>query len=545
MHSSSTRRFGRSTAVSAAVGVVLVAVGSAQPASAQPAGKDRPSVGSPATSPASSCAGGTVLGDTSVTFRARLDSPSGRALGAEFRLTRADGTVVTAVGPGQLTVASGQEAVVQVPAASFEGAAAGRITDFVWQFRADADGRKSQWSPACRFSFDPTRQGAPVVPEPSGAVIGKPVTVTVAPPADGSVPAGYRYQLNVGAPVEVAAVAGRAVITLTPGTAVNSLTVTSVSPGGNPGGSTQLFFSAAAPPPNLTTADLTGDGVPDLVTVGGRNGLPSGIWLAPGTGDGHVGPAVNIGAAGPGYNTEATPADYDGTVALAGRFTAGSFQDVLFYHPAGIRAGHLGVRGGDGSGGALLAGGPNGDLTDWSGNHPSQVAEAGTVSGRATGFPDLLGIAPDGSGGTALTLYPAGWTTGTFDMPVALNVRTPDGGTDWNDWTIASTEVAAPGGGTGTALFLWKRSTGELDLWKDLAADPNTGALTYRSFPVATGWNTGADVELRAADIDSDGDPDLWTVGTGGQVTANLFGDPSATGTAGPTLVPDSLSAAG
>lgn len=523
--------------------MVLVAVGSVQPASAHAAGKDRPSVGSPGTSPASACAGGTVLGDTSVAFRARLQDPAGTALSAEFRLVRADrpGTAVMAVGPGKLTVASGQEAVVEVPAATFENAAGGRITDFVWQFRADADGLKSQWSPQCRFAFDPTRQGAPVVAGPSGAVIGKPVTVTVAPPADGSVPAGYSYQLNVGAPVEVPADGGRAVITLKPDRAVNTLTVTSLSPGGNSGGRVQLTFSAAAPPPNLTTADLTGDGVPDLVTVGGRDGLPSGIWLAPGTGDGHVGPAVNIGAAGPGFSTEPTPSDWDGAVPLTGRFTGGSFQDLLFYYPGGIRAGHFGVRAGDGGGGALPAGGPNGDLTDWVGSYPSQVAEAGTVSGRATGFPDLLGIAPDGSGGTALSLYPAGWVTGVFDMPTALNVRTPDG-TDWNDWTIASTEVAAPGGTTSTALFLWKKSTGELDVWKDLAADPNTGALTYHAFPVATGWNTGADVQLRAADIDSDGTPDLWTVGAGGQVTANLFHGLSATGPAGLTQVNSTLS---
>ncbi|GAA2750758.1 hypothetical protein [Kitasatospora cinereorecta] len=520
---------------------MLIAVGSAQPASAQSADKDRPSVSSPATSPASACAGGTVLGDTEVDFRARMQNPAGTALTAEFRLVRADRPETAVAAAGSLAVTSGQEAVVVVPAATFENAAGGQITDFVWQFRADADGRKSQWSPQCRFSFDPTRQGAPVASAPSGAVIGKPVTVTVAPPADGSVPAGYSYQLNAGAPVEVRADAGRAMITLTPGRAVNTLTVTSLSPGGNVGGQVQLDFFAAAPPPNLTTADLTGDGIPDLVTVGGRNGLPSGIWLAPGTGDGHVGPAVNIGAAGPGFNTEPTPSDWDGALPLTGRFTGGSFQDLLFYYPGGIRAGHFGVRGGDGSGGPLPTGGVNGYLSDWSGNYPSQVAEAGAISGRATGFPDLLGIAPDGSGGTALSIYPAGPITGMFDMPTSLNVRTPDGSTDWNDWTIASTEVAAPGGGTGTALFLWKKSTGELDLWKDLAADPNTGALTYQSVPLATGWNTGADVQLQAADINSDGTPDLWTVGAGGQVTANLFHDLSATGPAGLTQVSSTL----
>ncbi|GAA4832532.1 VCBS repeat-containing protein [Kitasatospora terrestris] len=531
-----------------AVGVVLVAVGTAQPASAAPAGQDRPTASSPATAPASACAGGTVIGDTEISFRAKLESASGTAPSAEFRLARADApeTPVREVRPGQLTVTSGQDAVVPVPAADLEAAAGGKITDFVWQFRAHADGRKSQWTPTCRFSFDPTRQGAPVVAAASGAVIGKPVTVTVAPPADGTVPAAYQYQLNVGGPVTVPADAGRAVITLTPDRAVNTLAVTSVSPGGNFGGTTQSVLYAAAPPPNLTTADLTGDGIPDLVTVGGRHGLPSGLWLAPGTGDGRVGPAVNIGKDGPGYGSEPAPADFDGAVVLTGRFTARSFQDVLIYQPGGIRAGLTSVRAGDGSGGPLALNGPNGyALDDWSGNRPSQIAEAGTVAGRDTGFPDLLGIAPTDSGGTALTLYPAGPMADFFDMPTALDVRTPDGGTDWNDWTIASTEVAVPGGGTATALFLWKKSTGELDLWKDLAADPGTGALTYRAFPVATGWNTGADVDLQAADIDSDGDPDLWTVGAGGQVTANLFGAPSATGPASLVQVTSTLPVSG
>ncbi|MER5637895.1 VCBS repeat-containing protein [Kitasatospora sp. NPDC002227] len=523
---------------------MLIAVGAAQPASAQPARAGAPSVSSPTTSPASVCAGGTVLGDGDVTFRARVDGQAGTMPTAEFRLARAD-QPETAVKSGSLSVPSGQDAVMRVPAATFEGSAGGRITDFVWQFRAEADGSKSKWTPTCRFSFDPTRQGAPVVAAPSGAVIGKAVTVTVAPPADGSVPVAYSYQLNSGAPVQIPATGGRAVITLTPDRAVNSLSVTSLSPGGNFGGQTQISFTATAPPPDLTTADLTGDGIPDLVTVGGKNGLPSGIWLAPGTGDGHFGPAVNIGAAGPGFNAGPTPSDYDGAVAITGRFTGGSFQDTLFYYPGGIRAGYVGVRGGDGKGGALPAGGPYSWLNDWSGNYPSQVAEAGAISGRNTGFPDLLGIAPDGSGGTALSLYPAGWVTDSFDMPTALNVRTPDGGTDWNDWTIASTEIAAPGGGTGTALFLWKKSTGELDLWKDLAADPSTGALTYHAFPVATGWNTGADVDLQAADINSDGTPDLWTVGAGGQVTANLFSNLSATGPAGLTQVRSTLSVSG
>ncbi|WBO65763.1 hypothetical protein [Streptomyces camelliae] len=75
-----------------------------------------------------------------------------------------------------------------------------------------------------------------------------------------------------------------------------------------------------------------------------------------------------------------------------------------------------------------------------------------------------------------------------------------DGTADWNNWTIATTQLPTTGGGSSTAMFLWKKSTGELDLWKNLAAD-----------------------------ADSDGIPDLWTVSAGGSVTANLFTNLSST----------------
>ncbi|MEU5383788.1 FG-GAP repeat domain-containing protein [Kitasatospora cineracea] len=515
--------------------MLLAAAGlAAQPAAAA---ADLPAPALPSTSPSTACQGGTLLGDTSVTFSARIDGPGAGVLDAEFRITTADHdeTVVAGTGPGRLSVPVGQEARYPVPRDVLFAAADGRITTFAWKVRTVYGGRHSTWS-TCRFAFDPTRQGAPVVTAPTGAVIGRPVTVAVAPPADGTVPAGYRYQLNSDPWVDVPAdTAGRASFTFTAPREVDTLTVTSLSPGGNQGGSTALSFAAAAPPPNLTTGDLDGDGKPDLVTVGGRAGLASGIWAAPGRGDGHLGAARNIGVNGPGFKTDPTPGDFDGALALTGRFTGGSFQDVLVYWPSGPRAGLALVLSGDGSGGPLPGGGVHGHLTDWSGgNAPTQVVEGGNVSGRGTGLADLLGIAPNGSGGTSLTLYASGWAPGAYGMPRPLTAPTPDGDRNWNDWTIASTELPAAGGGTSTALYLWKKSTGELTLWKDLAADPGTGTLTYRAFPVATGWNTGADLTLQAADIDSDGTPDLWTLDGAGHVTADLV---TGLGTGAPATV--------
>ncbi|MEV6023033.1 hypothetical protein [Streptomyces sp. NPDC052036] len=121
------------------------------------------------------------------------------------------------------------------------------------------------------------------------------------------------------------------------------------------------------------------------------------------------------------------------------------------------------------------------------------------------------------------------------------NNPTPDGTTDWSNWTIATMQLPTRGGGSGTAMYLWKKSTGELDLWENLAADPDAGNLTYTSYLVATGWNTGAALTLQAADANGDGIPDLWAVSTGGTVTANLFTNLSTTAPVTQTQVTETL----
>ncbi len=386
--------------------------------------------------------------------------------------------------------------------------------------------------------------------QPGATTIGTPTTVMVSAPTSGPVPAEYRYQLNESAPVDVKPNAsGGATLTLTPTRTVNTLTVTSLSPGGNFGGSTTVSFDSATPPPNLTDGDLTGDHVPDLVTVGGQNGLPSGLWLAAGAGNGHVATTpTDIGVNGNGSGSTGSPSDFDGATVLTGRFTGGYEQDVLVYYPAGLHAGSGVILQGNNNGTPLVPGQtpelPSGSLADWNGDNPTQIVNAGNTSGLNTGFPDLLGILGDDANGYGLGLYTS-TIPGGYSIPVTLNVTTPDGTADWNDWTIAATQLPTGGGATSTALFLWKKSTGELDLWENVTADPNTGATSYTAYPLATGWNTGADVSLQAADIDGDGVPDLWTTGAGEKVTANLFSGLSTTGPATLTQVTDTLHAAG
>ncbi|WFE93194.1 LamG-like jellyroll fold domain-containing protein [Micromonospora sp. WMMD987] len=72
-------------------------------------------------------------------------------------------------------------------------------------------------------------------------------------------------------------------------------------------------------------------------------------------------------------------------------------------------------------------------------------------------------------------------------------------------------------------MFLWNRSTGALHLWSDLTFDLDTAQLTYVSRTLATAdWNKGTALVLRAADINGDGNPDLWTTGASSAVTAWL-----------------------
>ncbi|OIK07259.1 hypothetical protein [Streptomyces monashensis] len=494
------------------------------------------------------------MGDGDVTLYAKVSDPDGGTLGADFRLSphgSESGDATAESDPAKLTVQSGDSAVYVIPKATLESAAGGSVTEFDWKVRATDLHRTGDWSTVCHFSFDPTRPGTPVIAPPGASTVGRPLSVAVTAPSGGTVPSSYRYQLDAGAPATVTADAsGNATITVTPTSRTNTLSVTSMSAGGNFGGTTTIAFDSTAPTTGQADGDLTGDGIPDLLTVGARNGLPSGLWLAPGTGDGHVGTAPrDIGVNGNGFNTVGSPSDFDGSDVVAGRFTGGTEQDVLVYYPGGNDAGGGEIVKGNGDGSPLnpvsgtAVGIPAGAFQDINGDNPVQLADAGNTSGGNTGFPDLVGVSGDSVNGYALDLYPSGAGAGVYQFPVALNAHTPDGTADWNNWTVATTQLPTTGGASSTAMFLWKKSTGELDLWKNLAADPNTGNLTYTAYPVATGWNTGAALDLQAADANSDGVPDLWTVSAGGTVTANLFTDLSTTAPATVTRVTEALTA--
>lgn len=482
------------------------------------------------TSPATACPAATtsIIGDGPLSLYALVSDPDGGALGVEFDLwkTADDRTVVASSDPAKLTYSSGSTAVFNVPQTTLEGAAASAVTRFSWKVRV-TDGRAtSKWSATCGFDFDPTRPGAPIVSAPADetTTVSQPASVAVAPPTTGTLPSFYSYQLNAGPPATVTADAsGHATIVVTPTWQTNTLTVTSLSAGRNVGGSVSVTFNSA-PAPTAKDGDLTGDGRADLVTAGSANGLPAGLWLAPGDTTGSSIIATNIGSTG---LISGQPSDFDGAQVSTGHFTGYGPQDVLAYFPGGPRAGSAAILQGTGTASAVT-----GEfqwvsadyLTDNNGLSPIAVANAGDSSGQDQGFADLIGISGSASTGYYLDYYPAGPVTGFWQLPVQLGTATPTGQVDWNNWTITAAQTAG-----GTAMFLWNSTTGDLYLWQDLAFDLNTGLLTYTPVKLASGWNAGTALTLRAADINADGTPDLWTVGTGALTTAWLVTDLTAT----------------
>ncbi|MEU6220931.1 FG-GAP-like repeat-containing protein [Streptomyces sp. NPDC047022] len=514
------------------------------------------------TSPSTSCQDDMVVGDGNVTLYAGTSDSDGGTLGTSFKLTtHGSGTVVDQSDSNSLTGQSGSTAVYVIPKADLEGAAGGKVTEFDWNVAVSDFKYFGGTSTTCHFSFDPTRTGPPVIAQPTSSTVGQPLSVSIAPPGKGTTPSSYEYQLNGGAPVNVTAdSSGDATITVTPTRHTNVLSVSSLSAGSNYGDTAAVHFDSANPASAQADGDLTGDSIPDLLTVGGKNGLSSGLWLANGasatgnaTPSGHVvSSPVDIGVNGSGLTSNGSPSDFDGAIAFTGAFTDSGFQDVLVYYPSGSNAGTGAVLSGNGDGSALntrynedVKNITSGSFQDIYGDDstPVQLANAGTASDSGSPYPDLIGVSGNATNGYALNLYQAQATIRTWiAFPLTVNANTPDGTADWNNWTLSTMQLPASGGGSSTAMFLWNKSTGQLHLWENLAADPYGGTLTYTDYPIATGFHTGQDLTLQAADINGDGTPDLWTTGTSATTTANLFTSLSTTSTAALSQNTDILS---
>ncbi|WP_106318876.1 hypothetical protein [Actinoplanes italicus] len=508
------------------------------------------------TSPTTSCSASpsTAIGDGPVKLFATVSDPNKDTMGLEFKLWKTSDTSQTAlatsnmktftagnnttpvmdISPAILRTASG------VPAGQTSG---GTITEFSWKIRttdyaevpSDTSHHSKDWSPTCKFRYDPTRTGAPGVTV-VGAQIGRMVTINITRNEKGTAPAGYLVQLNGGAPISVSADAsGNATAQVVPTRFTNIVAVTSKSAAGNIGETgTEIFNAAPAKP--AQPDDLTGDDFADVVAVGGGNDLPPGLWVAGGENNGQVAAfGTNIGVYGNGTTGTKAPASYNGAQVVTGAFTGNGMLDVMVYYPTGEKAGSGSVIGGNGDGSVLLPDSGNQftvtadkllEFSDVTSDYvpdsqPAQITGVGDIIGYGDVYPDLLGIAGNATAGHHLNYY---ITSGpaSFQFPYTLTTATPTGGSDWNNWTIAATRTSA-----GTEMYLWNRGAGALYLWRNL--DFTTGELTYTQHTIATsGWRTTA-ATLQAADIDRDGDADLWTIGSGATVTAHLLSDLNGT----------------
>jgi hypothetical protein len=385
----------------------------------------------------------------------------------------------------------------------------------------------------------------PTITAPMGGLgpypTGSPVTFTFSETGAGTA-VSYEYTVNGGSTQTVAAPSGTASVQITPVRQSSVLTAYAVAADGTVSGGTLDIFRAYDVTP-ATDKDLNGDGIPDLMTVGGTPGLAAGLWLATGkpgrrgaTGSAAVTlPATDIGINGNGFNTLGGPADFTGAQAITGHFAGDGFQDVLLYYPSGNDAGGGEVMAGSGDGSALQLYSGNdctissGALTDVNGDNPLQVVNAyGSIYG--TGLPDLLAISGDPGNGYYLDYYDAGNPCGYFNT-FAVHRVSPDGTADWDKWTLATLSYAG-----GTGMFLWNESTGGLYLWAGLTATDNgdgTGTLSYTQYEIAAHWQAGKPLAtLEAADINGDGVPDLWTVTPAGVARAYLISRLSATGPA-------------
>ncbi|MEH1013526.1 hypothetical protein V6U90_10480 [Micromonospora sp. CPCC 206060] len=244
---------------------------------------------------------------------------------------------------------------------------------------------------------------------------------------------------------------------------------------------------------------------------------------------------MNIGIKGRGNNV---PAAFDGAQVITGKFHWSGWEDVLVYYPDGVNAGAGTVISGEGDGSVLqtqLSANTNRidpqGLQDPYGNSPLRLANGYDADGVEPLAPDLISVTGDPVNGYGLTYHPSMPLNGVYYGNYRLTVTTPTGGTDWQNWAIASTRVAS-----GVALFLRNQATGALYLWQGVTVADNgdgTGTVTRTQFEIAANWRTGESLTaLQATDINGDGVPDLWTVTPDGTATAYLISGLNAGGTA-------------
>ncbi len=508
------------------------------------------------TSPQTACTGTvTTVGDGTVQLYAPVSDPDGGTVGVRYEVWKssAPGTLIASTDPSTNPKNSGTTVAFPVAQTLLKAQAGTSITEFSWRVQITDGFATSNWSPTCKFNYDPNRPGAPNASPPAdgSTQVGVPVSIPVTKPAGGTIPASYLYQLNAGTSATIPADAnGNATITITPTRRTNTLTINSRSAGGNISiDAATITFTTSPVATFAADADLTGDGSADLVAAGGFGTLPAGVWLSAGKASEQLTlVAANIGINGNGIVGDNSARNFTGAQIITGIFTGTGFQDVLAYYPnttATTAKGTGVIITGNGDGSALPAQYTDNVFTllpdqmierDDQGNpianaYPLQVANAGDSIGNGDHSADLITIG--GTPGNYHLNYYFYASIQNLQGIIPLTTLTPAGDMSWDQWRITTAQV-----GGATSMFLWKPSTGALYLWRNL--DISTGDLTYTSHQIkASGWNTGANLQIRAADINNDSTADLWTTGANSSATAHLVTGLPAT----PTLTAKSAQA--
>ncbi|MEH0450290.1 FG-GAP-like repeat-containing protein [Streptomyces sp. B21-102] len=497
------------------------------------------------TSPATTCTNTIkTVGDGDVTLYAKVSDPDGGTLSTTFNVTKTSGGAQVTK-PQTVIAASGKSATSIVKKEVLEAAAGGSVLGVSWNVTTSDGTYSSAASTTCKFQFDPNRPGAPTIHDTTGGCgddspvtyqVGSPASFTLAPNASGSSPGSYLYQLNGATPVSLASAGDETPVSVTPTRGTNVLTVTAVSAGGNIGDTANCILSAA-PAATADDGDLTGDGIPDLTTVGAQAGLSSGLWLAHGSTDGQLTPsATDLGAQGTGVNSIGTPADWNGTQAISGHFNTGAgFNDILDYNPT---TGRGTVLYGSGDGSTLLTGSGNQAIvnstafTNSDGAKATNIASGGNLyrtvhdEPATVYYPDLLMIV-----GGQLVDEPGLTSAGTFfgvDNAAPLSGTNPTGSGDWTGWSITSSLIDGL-----PALFARNNTTGALYYYSPQQMQGlGLGNSVTPQQIASSGYSAAALPVLQAADLNNDGTPDLRTVSASGASTARIFNAAAGTLTA-------------
>jgi hypothetical protein len=511
-----------------------------------------------ATSPGGSCqydpSDAPVIGLDDVTLSAYVSDDDTDGLTTRFVLLNADGSVAYDSDNHSASVqtGSGQTAELLLSRTQMQAMHATAAT-YHWYAISKDDVPLSSPQPAddCYFTYNPQAPSAPHVTAPAAGTLGQQVTATFSsgtPDCSATTcPVSFTYQAGTGRPV-----------TLSTGTASCDasgctasipidqigpfqLGVYATAPGGNPGPVRAVQIQGHPPATAYPDGYFTGGTYPDLLTLG--SGAKPSLWLTRGTGNGTVGPPVDIGSLGTGtYPGSDGPGDWAGATVTHGDFTGHGVQDVIAYRSALSGPNVLGsgaVIAGNGNASALVpdsahASRLSGDeLQNDLGDDPGpQLAGAGNASEIGTGTDDLIGVAGDPTDGYELDLYTNGLCAGCaapggYLFDTTLSLAGP-GGSSWKNFTLAT---AQPGGGPGaTVLFALNNSTGAL--WKSSNPSPGSGTCTDITDPACTLIGTpnstwtritvpwgSSPPPLVSADINHTGQAELWSV-SGGAVTA-------------------------